>query len=72
MKYHPDQIAIEAPFYGKNVQSMLKLGGTGGSDGWFVSRNSHYGILSQENKNGYYWKGNASKNQVAKMLQNLF
>ena len=23
--YHPDQIAIEAPFFGKNVQSMLKL-----------------------------------------------
>src|SRR5690625_7934454 len=23
--YHPDEIAIEAPFYGKNVQSMLKL-----------------------------------------------
>ena len=25
-KYHPDEIAIEAPFFGKNVQSMLKLG----------------------------------------------
>ncbi len=24
--YHPDEMAIEAPFYGKNVQSMLKLG----------------------------------------------
>jgi len=24
--YNPDEIAIEAPFYGKNVQSMLKLG----------------------------------------------
>ena len=24
--YHPDEIAIEAPFFGKNVQSMLKLG----------------------------------------------
>ncbi|MCB0473561.1 MAG: crossover junction endodeoxyribonuclease RuvC, partial [Flavobacteriaceae bacterium] len=24
--HHPDEIAIEAPFYGKNVQSMLKLG----------------------------------------------
>ena len=24
--YHPNEIAIEAPFYGKNVQSMLKLG----------------------------------------------
>ena len=25
-KYHPDAVAIEAPFFGKNVQSMLKLG----------------------------------------------
>jgi crossover junction endodeoxyribonuclease RuvC len=25
-RYHPDELAIEAPFYGKNVQSMLKLG----------------------------------------------
>ena len=24
--YHPDELAIEAPFFGKNVQSMLKLG----------------------------------------------
>jgi len=24
--YHPDEMAIEAPFFGKNVQSMLKLG----------------------------------------------
>lgn len=25
-EYHPDELAIEAPFFGKNVQSMLKLG----------------------------------------------
>lgn len=25
-KYNPDELAIEAPFFGKNVQSMLKLG----------------------------------------------
>ena len=25
-EFHPDEIAIEAPFFGKNVQSMLKLG----------------------------------------------
>jgi crossover junction endodeoxyribonuclease RuvC len=25
-EYHPDEVALEAPFYGKNVQSMLKLG----------------------------------------------
>jgi len=25
-QYHPDEVALEAPFFGKNVQSMLKLG----------------------------------------------
>ena len=25
-EYHPDELDIESPFYGKNVQSMLKLG----------------------------------------------
>ncbi|MBQ4214657.1 MAG: crossover junction endodeoxyribonuclease RuvC, partial [Bacteroidales bacterium] len=25
-RYAPDEMALEAPFYGKNVQSMLKLG----------------------------------------------
>lgn len=25
-EYHPDELAIEAPFFGKNVQSVLKLG----------------------------------------------
>ncbi|MFN3840733.1 MAG: crossover junction endodeoxyribonuclease RuvC, partial [Cyclobacteriaceae bacterium] len=25
-EFHPDEVALEAPFYGKNVQSMLKLG----------------------------------------------
>jgi crossover junction endodeoxyribonuclease RuvC len=25
-QYHPDELAIEAPFFGKNVQSMLQLG----------------------------------------------
>jgi len=29
--FHPDEIAIEAPFFGKNVQSMLKLGRAQGS-----------------------------------------
>ncbi len=37
--FHPDEIAIEAPFYGKNVQSMLKLG----------RANPYHGIYAQEN-----------------------
>ena len=31
--YQPDELAIEAPFFGKNVQSMLKLGRAGGRSG---------------------------------------
>ena len=43
-EYHPDEIAIEAPFFGKNVQSMLKLGRAqgvamaAGLSLWFLSR----------------------------------
>ncbi len=29
--YHPDEIAIEAPFFGKNVQSIVKIGSSAGS-----------------------------------------
>ena len=36
--YHPDELAIEAPFFGKNVQSMLKLGRAQGED-----QNGHHG-----------------------------
>ena len=44
--YHPDEIAIEAPFFGKNVQSMLKLGRAQGVSygGWPLSANSYYRI----------------------------
>ena len=41
--YHPDEIAIEAPFFGKNVQSMLKLGRSRSCYGSrFIKRNSSY------------------------------
>jgi crossover junction endodeoxyribonuclease RuvC len=71
--YHPDEIAIEAPFFGKNVQSMLKLGRAQG-----VAMAA--GLLREVPITEYSPKkikmaitgnGNASKEQVAKMLQSL-
>ena len=71
--YHPDEIAIEAPFYGKNVQSMLKLGraqGVAMSAG--LSREISITEYSPKKiKMAITGNGNASKEQVAKMLQNL-
>ena len=49
--YNPDEIAIEAPFFGKNVQSMLKVGRAprGGHGSGIIQRNSNYRIFSQKN-----------------------
>jgi len=69
--YHPDEIAIEAPFYGKNVQSMLKLGRAQGvAMAAGLSRQvpiTEY--LPKKIKMSITGNGNASKEQVAKMLQ---
>lgn len=69
--YHPDEIAIEAPFYGKNVQSMLKLGRAQGvAMAAGLSRQipiTEY--LPKKIKMAITGNGNASKEQVAKMLQ---
>ncbi len=69
--YHPDEIAIEAPFFGKNVQSMLKLGRAQGvAMAAGLSRQipiTEY--LPKKIKMSITGNGNASKVQVAKMLQ---
>ena len=69
--YHPDEIAIEAPFFGKNVQSMLKLGRAQGvAMAAGLSREvpiTEY--LPKKIKMAITGNGNASKEQVAKMLQ---
>jgi len=69
--YHPDEIAIEAPFFGKNVQSMLKLGRAQGvAMAAGLSREiaiTEY--LPKKIKMAVTGNGNASKEQVAKMLQ---
>lgn len=71
--FHPDHIAIEAPFFGKNVQSMLKLGraqGTAMAAG--LSRQIPITEYSPKKiKMAITGNGNASKEQVAGMLQNL-
>jgi len=69
--YHPDEIAIEAPFFGKNVQSMLKLGRAQGvAMAAGLSREVPITEYSPKKiKMAITGNGNASKEQVAKMLQ---
>lgn len=71
--YHPDEIAIEAPFFGKNVQSMLKLGRAQGvAMAAGLSRQvpiTEY--LPKKIKMAITGNGNASKEQVALMLKSL-
>ncbi|WP_281753897.1 crossover junction endodeoxyribonuclease RuvC [Neptunitalea chrysea] len=71
--HHPDEIAIEAPFFGKNVQSMLKLGRAQGV-AMAAGLSRQIPITEYEPKKikmAITGNGNASKEQVAKMLQQL-
>lgn len=72
-EYYPDEVAIEAPFYGKNVQSMLKLGR---AQGVAMAASLYRGIPIKEYspkkiKMAITGNGSASKEQVAGMLRNL-
>ena len=71
--HNPDEMAIEAPFFGKNVQSMLKLGRAQGvAMAAGLSREipiTEY--LPKKIKMAITGNGNASKEQVAKMLQSM-
>jgi crossover junction endodeoxyribonuclease RuvC len=71
--YHPDEIAIEAPFFGKNVQSMLKLGRAQGvAMAAGLSREVPITEYAPKKiKMAITGNGNASKEQVAKMLQGM-
>jgi crossover junction endodeoxyribonuclease RuvC len=71
--FSPDEIAIEAPFFGKNVQSMLKLGRAQGvAMAAGLSREIPITEYSPKKiKMAITGNGNASKEQVAKMLQSL-
>jgi len=71
--HKPDEIAIEAPFFGKNVQSMLKLGRAQGvAMAAGLSRQIPITEYSPKKiKMAITGNGNASKEQVAKMLQSV-
>ncbi|REG89740.1 crossover junction endodeoxyribonuclease RuvC [Winogradskyella sediminis] len=71
--YHPDEIAIEAPFFGKNVQSMLKLGRAQGvAMAAGLSREVPITEYAPKKiKMAITGNGSASKEQVAKMLQSM-
>ncbi len=72
-KHHPDSMAIESPFFGKNVQSMLKLGRAQGvAMAAAMYRNIPLCEYSQKKiKQSITGNGNASKEQVSSMLQAL-
>ena len=72
-EYHPDEMAIEAPFFGKNVQSMLKLGR---AQGVCIAAALHQNVPYEEYtprriKQAITGKGSSSKIQVAMMIQRL-
>jgi len=73
-EFSPDEVALEAPFFGKNVQSMLKLGR---AQGVAMSAALYREIPITEYapkkvKQSVTGNGNASKEQVAKMLMQIF
>lgn len=72
-QYHPDELAIEAPFFGKNVQSMLKLGRAQGvAIAAALSRSMPiFEYAPRKIKMAITGQGNASKEQVANLLKIL-
>jgi len=72
-EYLPDELAIEAPFYGKNVQSMLKLGRAQGvAIAAALSRSIPiFEYAPRKIKMAITGQGNASKEQVAYLLQKI-
>jgi crossover junction endodeoxyribonuclease RuvC len=72
-EYKPGHFAIEAPFFGKNIQSMLKLGR---AQGVAIAAAIQAGLTVHEYspkkiKQSITGNGNAGKEQVMKMLQHL-
>lgn len=73
VQYKPTTFAIEAPFFGKNVQSMLKLGR---AQGVAIAAAMQYSVNVTEYspkkvKQSITGNGNADKDQVWKMLQRI-
>lgn len=72
-EYHPDELAIEAPFFGKNVQSMLKLGRAQGVAiaAALYRQVPIYEYSPKKIKMAITGSGSASKEQVAAMLYSI-
>jgi crossover junction endodeoxyribonuclease RuvC len=72
-EFHPDAVALEAPFYGENVQSMLKLGRAQGvAMAAALAREIPIAEYSPKKvKQSVTGNGNSSKEQVAEMLKTL-
>ncbi len=72
-EYLPDEMAIEAPFYGKNVQSMLKLGRAQGvAMAAAIARDVPiFEYAPLKIKMSITGNGRAAKEQVAYMLQKI-
>ena len=72
-QYKPDELAVEAPFFGKNVQSMLKLGRAQGvAMSAALYRNLPiFEYAPKKIKLAITGKGTASKEQVAAMLKSI-
>lgn len=73
-EFNPDEVALEAPFFGKNVQSMLKLGR---AQGVAMAAALHREVpiieyAPKKVKQSVTGNGNASKEQVARMLMQIF
>jgi crossover junction endodeoxyribonuclease RuvC len=72
-QHKPTVLAIEAPFYAKNVQSMLKLGRAQGA-AMLAAVHLDLEVIEyspRKIKQSITGKGNASKEQVARMLQSM-
>jgi crossover junction endodeoxyribonuclease RuvC len=72
-RHRPSSLAIEAPFFGKNIQSMLKLGR---AQGVTIAAALALGVPFEEYaprriKQAITGNGNATKQQVAAMLRQL-
>jgi crossover junction endodeoxyribonuclease RuvC len=69
--YHPKEMAIEAPFYGKNAQSMLKLGRAQGVAIAAAMTNGApiFEYSPKSIKQAVTGNGNAAKEQVASLLE---
>ena len=71
--YHPDDLAIESPFFGKNIQSMLKLGRAQGvaMAAALYRTIPIFEYSPKKIKQSITGNGNASKEQVAAMLKTI-